>query len=175
MAGCAPKEVPVPEPAPVSPPKPSVSSILMQQYRAWKGVPYRLGGTSKKGIDCSGFMQVVFRDGFGIELPRTSVEQSQMGKPVSRLEIRTGDLLFFSTRKTDHIGVAMDAQRFLQASTSHGVIITELERYWWPKLMRVSRILDEERYVAMLPGFECIRTHRLEQMYRVEAFSSMHP
>lgn len=50
MAGCAPKEVPVPEPAPVSPPKPSVSSILMQQYRAWKGVPYRLGGTSKKEL-----------------------------------------------------------------------------------------------------------------------------
>ena len=108
-AGCAPKAVPVPvEPAPAPKPEPvSISAVLLRQYDTWKGVSYKFGGAGKSGIDCSGLMRVVFRDGFGLELPRTSIEQSRVGQPVACEMIRPGDLLFFSDRRSDHIGVAM--------------------------------------------------------------------
>jgi hypothetical protein len=151
VAGCAPKAVAPPEiqpPAP-TPPPPSVSDIIMEQYEKWKGVSYRFGGTSRAGVDCSGLMLVVFRDAFEIDLPRTSIEQSRVGRSVPREAIRPGDLLFFSDRKTDHIGVAVDGNRFLQASTSVGVTISGLDTYWGVRLSRVSRVLDDTRYAAV--------------------------
>lgn len=144
LGGCAfkpagPTEV-VPPPAETTPR--TVTGILWEQYEKWKGTAYKWGGTTKAGVDCSGLMQAVFRDGFGLNLPRTSIEQSQAGHPIPRNAIRAGDLLFFSDRRSDHIGVAVDGQRFLQASTSVGVTISELRHYWLPKLTRVSRVLD---------------------------------
>ena len=148
--GCAPKAVSPPEVQPPAPtPPPSVSDIIMEQYEKWKGVSYRFGGTSRAGVDCSGLMFVVFRDAFEIDLPRTSIEQSRVGQPVPREAIRPGDLLFFSDRKTDHIGVAVDGKRFLQASTSVGVTISDLDTYWGVRLTRVSRVLDETKYAGV--------------------------
>ncbi|STF30869.1 lipoprotein [Escherichia coli] len=68
-----------------------VKSRIMDQYADWKGVRYRLGGSTKKGIDCSGFVQRTFREQFGLELPRSTYEQQEMGKSVSRSNLRTGD------------------------------------------------------------------------------------
>jgi cell wall-associated NlpC family hydrolase len=153
-AGCATKTATPPEEAVPVPPAPapiSVSHVLLQQYDAWKGVSYRFGGTGRSGIDCSGFMLTVFRDGFGLALPRTSIEQSRLGQAVPRDRIRSGDLLFFSDRRSDHIGVALDGGRFLHASTSEGVTVSSLNGYWQSRLSRVSRILDESRYVAGAP------------------------
>lgn len=73
-----------------------VKSRIMDQYADWKGVRYRLGGSTKKGIDCSGFVQRTFREQFGLELPRSTYEQQEMGKSVSRSNLRTGDLVFCS-------------------------------------------------------------------------------
>jgi len=152
FAGCAPKVVAPPEVQPPAPPKPSVSDILFEQYGKWKGVPYKFGGTGRDGVDCSGLMLVVFRDAFDIALPRTSIEQIRVGQPVPREAIRPGDLLFFSDRKTDHIGVAVDGNRFLQASTSVGVTISSLDTYWGARLTRAGRVLDDTRYAcAILP------------------------
>lgn len=147
--GCAPKTVAPPEVQPPAPKPPSVSDILMEQYEKWKGVSYRFGGTSRAGVDCSGLMLVVFRDAFDIDLPRTSIEQSRVGRSVPREAMRPGDLLFFSDRKTDHIGVAVDGNRFLQASTSVGVTISGLDTYWGTRLTRVSRVLDETKYAGV--------------------------
>lgn len=153
IGGCASKTVAPsdevePPPVPIKPL--SISEILLKQYDKWKGTSYKFGGTSQAGVDCSGLMRAVFRDGFGLELPRTSIEQSQVGQPVPREAIRAGDLLFFSDRRTDHIGVALNSTRFLQASTSAGVIVSELQTYWLPKLTRVSRVLDANIYTAGL-------------------------
>ena len=148
--GCAPKTVAPPEIQPPAPKPPSVSDILMEQYGKWKGVSYKFGGTSRAGVDCSGLMLVVFRDAFDIDLPRTSIEQSRIGQPVPREAMRPGDLLFFSDRKTDHIGVAVDGNRFLQASTSVGVTISDLDTYWGVRLARVSRVLDDTRYADVI-------------------------
>lgn len=160
IGGCAPKTVVppaevVPPPAKTTPR--SVSEILLEQYEKWKGISYRWGGSSQAGVDCSGLVQAVFRDGFGLELPRTSIEQSRAGQPVPREAIRPGDLLFFSDRKTDHIGVAVDSNRFLQASTSAGVTVSELQKYWLPKLARVSRVLDDNIYTAGLQTDQPVR------------------
>ena len=67
-----------------------VKSRIMDQYADWKGVRYRLGGSTKKGIDCSSFVQRTFREQFGLELPRSTYEQQETGKSVSRTNLRTG-------------------------------------------------------------------------------------
>ncbi len=64
---------------------------LMDQYASWKGVRYRLGGSTRKGIDCSAFVQRTFREQFGLELPRSTSEQQETGKSISRAQLRTGD------------------------------------------------------------------------------------
>lgn len=70
-----------------------VKSRIMDQYADWKGVRYRLGGSTKKGIDCSAFVQRTFREQFGLDLPRSTYEQQEMGKSISRTKLRTGDLV----------------------------------------------------------------------------------
>lgn len=142
--GCATKTVAPPAefPPPSPEAKPSTSDILSAQYAKWANVSYKFGGTSTRGVDCSGLVRAVFQEGFEIDLPRTSIEQSRAGKPVPREALQTGDLVFFSDRKSDHIGVAMDTQRFLHASTSEGVTISELDKYWASRLARIIRILE---------------------------------
>ena len=85
-----------------------VKSRIMDQYADWKGVRYRLGGSTKKGIDCSGFVQRTFREQFGLELPRSTYEQQEMGKSVSRSNLRTGDLVLFRAGSTGrHVGICL--------------------------------------------------------------------
>lgn len=62
-----------------------VKSRIMDQYADWKGVRYRLGGSTKKGIDCSAFVQRTFREQFGLDLPRSTYEQQEMGNPFRAL------------------------------------------------------------------------------------------
>lgn len=152
-SGCGPKlpQLPGEVLPPTRPEPPTVREILLQEYAKWQGVPYKFGGTNRSGVDCSGLMQAVFRDGFNLTLPRRSIEQSHMGIRVSRGEIQPGDLLFFSDRKTDHIGVALDEHHFLQASTRAGVIISDLDRYWSARLTRISRILGDRVQMAKQP------------------------
>ncbi|STT84722.1 outer membrane lipoprotein [Klebsiella pneumoniae] len=77
-----------------------VKSRLMDQYASWKGVRYRLGGSTRKGIDCSAFVQRTFREQFGLELPRSTSEQQETGKSISRAQLRTGDLVLFRAGST---------------------------------------------------------------------------
>ena len=70
-----------------------VKSKILEQYAGWKGVRYRLGGSSKRGIDCSAFVQTTFREQFGMDLPRSTSEQQEMGKTIQRTKLRPGDLV----------------------------------------------------------------------------------
>ncbi|MCK5237662.1 MAG: C40 family peptidase, partial [Deltaproteobacteria bacterium] len=72
---------------------------LFSQYSSWKGVPYRYGGLSKSGVDCSGFVFNAFKDGLGIVLPRSTKELVKIGKKVKKKKLRSGDLVFFKTGK----------------------------------------------------------------------------
>lgn len=117
-----------------------VKSRLMDQYASWKGVRYRLGGSSKKGIDCSAFVQQTFRDQFGLELPRSTYEQQEMGKSVSRSKLRTGDLVLFRAGSTGrHVGIYIGNNQFVHASTSSGVVISSMDEPYWNKRYNEAR------------------------------------
>lgn len=117
---------------------------LNQQYQSWRGTRYRLGGNSRKGVDCSGFMQITFRDLFGISLPRTTSEQAKYGKRVSKSELRTGDLVFFNTGRGPngkHVGVYVRNGQFLHASTKGGIIYSDINSPYWSRTFWQGRRL----------------------------------
>lgn len=121
-----------------------VMANLSEHQQEWKGTRYRLGGTSKSGVDCSGFMQITFRDLFGIDLPRTTTEQAKEGTRVSKSEIKTGDLVFFKTGRGPngkHVGVYVKNGQFLHASTKGGVIYSDLDSPYWSKTFWQARRL----------------------------------
>lgn len=124
----------------------SVSSVnstrasLMQAYRDWKGTPYVLGGSSTRGVDCSSFVQIVFDDYFGIGIPGLTRTQLNAGNGIRRVSLRTGDLVFFRTgRKTLHVGIITEGKDFLHASTSKGVMISNLNDYYWSSRYLAAR------------------------------------
>ena len=121
----------------------AIKSSLDLAFKDWKGVPYVLGGSGYNGVDCSSFMQIVFADYFEIELPRNTREQMKEGASVKRNKIRLGDMVFFKTgRTTYHVGVMINNEQFLHASTSSGVMISGLqERYWTDAYLTTRRIL----------------------------------
>lgn len=109
-----------------------VKSRLMDQYASWKGVRYRLGGSTRKGIDCSAFVQRTFREQFGLELPRSTSEQQETGKSISRAQLRTGDLVLFRAGSTGrHVGIYLGNNQFVHASTSSGVTISSMDEPYW--------------------------------------------
>ncbi len=121
-----------------------VISSLSEHQREWKGTRYRLGGTSRSGVDCSGFMQITFRDLFGIDLPRTTTEQSKEGTRVSKNDLQTGDLVFFKTGRGPngkHVGVYVKNGQFLHASTKGGVIYSDMNSPYWSKTFWQARRL----------------------------------
>jgi hypothetical protein len=115
-------------------------SSFMDSYLAWKGTPYRLGGSTRRGIDCSAFVQQVYQE-FGQRypnslsyamLPRTTGGQWEASNEVSNSQVQVGDLVFFRTGvKQRHVGVYMGSYEFLHASTSKGVIISSLTTPYW--------------------------------------------
>ncbi len=121
----------------------SVHQLLHSAHEQWRGTPYVLGGSSPNGVDCSSFTQIVYRDYFGIELPRHTSEQLQEGRGVRRNHIRPGDLIFFRTaRGVLHVGIAMEDGDFLHASVSSGVMISNIrENYWAGIYIGTRRVL----------------------------------
>jgi len=117
-------------------------ALLIQEFRKWEGTPYVLGGGSRRGVDCSFFVQIVLRDAYGIAIPRTTREQMQIGRQVSPRSARLGDLVFFQTgRTTYHVGILMRGDFFMHASTSRGVTIDRLsEPYWQQRMIQVRRV-----------------------------------
>lgn len=115
---------------------------LYQQLTEWQGVPYKLGGTSKKGIDCSAFVQKTFIDRFGFLLPRTTAQQAQFGTAINKSELQAGDLIFFKTSyKTHHVGIYVENDQFIHASTSNGVMLSSItNRYWQNAFWQARRV-----------------------------------
>ena len=114
--------------------------LLKDQLASWQGVPYRHGGLSRQGVDCSGFVQLTFRDKFGVVLPRTAAEQAAVGIPLRRAELESGDLVFFRTGGDDrHVGIVMDGRWFIHASSSRGVIRSSLASPYWEGRFRQGR------------------------------------
>jgi cell wall-associated NlpC family hydrolase len=110
---------------------------------AFRGVPYRLGGSDPGGFDCSGLVHYVFAQ-YGISIPRIVEEQWRVGDKIQAKDIRPGDLLFFSTKGAGatHVAIALDSEHFVHAPNSTGVVRVEAlsSAYWGAHYMGARRI-----------------------------------
>jgi lipoprotein Spr len=115
---------------------------LLEGVDEWYGTRYRMGGTTKKGIDCSAFVGAVYASVFGISLPRTARDQYKAAKRISRTELQEGDLLFFNTRGgISHVGIYLQNNKFIHASVSKGVTVDDLfEPYYIRRFVAAGRI-----------------------------------
>ncbi|MFQ3610627.1 MAG: NlpC/P60 family protein [Fimbriimonadales bacterium] len=97
------------------------TQAIIQRAMGYLGHPYRRGGTSARGFDCSGFTTYIFRQ-HGIQLPRTSASQAGVGKPVPRNQLQPGDLVFFRTRgrRISHVGIYIGNGKFVHSSSARG-------------------------------------------------------
>ena len=100
----------------------------------WYGTPYKFGGTTKKGIDCSAFTVELYKEIYDIELPRISKDIATHIKRKYTNELQEGDLVFFSfgkSKEINHVGIYLHNNKFVHASTSKGVIISDLTEPWY--------------------------------------------
>lgn len=129
--------------------KSSAEFTIIQTAKSYRGTPYRYGGTTRAGIDCSALVYHAFA-AVGVTLPRTSVEQSKLGKKVPTKKVRPGDVLFFATGKkkkeVTHTGIVTEALRkeirFIHASTSLGVTEDYLGNSYWAKAFLFAKRLE---------------------------------
>lgn len=124
---------------------------MLAEAESYLGTPYRYGGTTRSGIDCSAFVLSVFGATMGMHLPRVAAAQAQQGERVAREDMRKGDLVFFSNGgRISHVGIVHDVDengsvRFIHASTSRGVMISPLtDSYWGPKFRFAKRIVNDD-------------------------------
>jgi hypothetical protein len=124
---------------------------LVSLIDEWMGTRYRLGGTSKLGIDCSAFMQVLFTGIYGISLPRTAREQYNMSQRISRTDLKEGDLIFFNTTGgVSHVGMYLQNNKFVHASSS-GVTISDIfDEYWVKRFIGVGRVQDSQESSVLI-------------------------
>jgi cell wall-associated NlpC family hydrolase len=123
--------------------KDNLNNELYDFYAQWEGVKYKLGGESKKGIDCSAFIQKAFKEKLDLTMPRTTTLQSKIGKEINKDELEAGDLVFFHTGRTKHVGIYMENGKFIHASTKSGVTISDLDNSYFSKnYWKAQRIID---------------------------------
>jgi cell wall-associated NlpC family hydrolase len=113
--------------------------------KTFVGAPYRSGGTSYKGVDCSGLAYVVYRQ-FDIRLPRTSSDQSRVGVHVDRSDIEPADLLFFRTTRRgsiSHVGIYIGKGKFIHASTGARTVRVDAlnDEYYRNRYVGARRVL----------------------------------
>lgn len=112
---------------------------------SWIGVPHRNGGMDKKGVDCSAFTTILEREIYNRSVPRTAKSMAESVKRKYEDDLKEGDLVFFDFQgqKFSHVGVYLHNNKFVHASTSKGVIISDLKDPWYYKYFsRAGSIKD---------------------------------
>lgn len=117
---------------------------LLQQIDHWWGTRYCLGGHDENCIDCSAFTQTLLQSVYGINVPRTAHEQYNFSTHINDDELREGDLVFFkSGRSITHVGLYICNNKFVHASVSSGVMISDLnDSYWSKRYAGAGRVSD---------------------------------
>ncbi len=109
---------------------------LMVESSRWLGVPYKFGGLSRDGLDCSGLTTVIYYNVYNTKLHRKSIDQFNLdSRHIKRQKLKSGDLVFFSITQSgkaiDHVGVYLKDDKFIHASTSKGVIVNNLDEQYY--------------------------------------------
>lgn len=126
------------------------ASTVVQVARSYLGVPYKVGGMDRRGMDCSGLVCKAYQEALHLSLPRTADAQAEQGKSVSMTDLRPGDLVFFReprAKKITHVGIVSEVRgrevRFIHASTSKGVREDSLQDpHWQARFVEARRLLS---------------------------------
>lgn len=114
-----------------------LNSSLYQMIDEWMGIPHRMGGSTKSGVDCSGFVSMVYQQVYGKNLARRSKDMAEHIKKKYDNQLKEGDLVFFSFggRDIDHVGIYLHNDKFVHVSTKQGVVISNLKDTWYYKYL----------------------------------------
>jgi len=125
----------------------NISNAIVSYAMAFKGAPYKWGGLTRQGMDCSGLVYKAFKK-HQIDIPRTSLAMSKTGKDILLRQVSSGDLLFFKTssKQINHVGLVVESKnaeiKFIHATTKRGVIVSKLsENYWKKAFQKAKRVL----------------------------------
>lgn len=120
-----------------------IRTQLLKHYQRWEGVPYRYGGNGYDGVDCSGFVHIMFDRALGKEVPRSTKLLSRIRNKVSMRNLRAGDIIIFRTSYSGlHAGIYVGNGEFIHASKSKGVMRSRLSNpYWQDAYSKAVRVI----------------------------------
>lgn len=126
---------------------------LIQNILSWLGTPYRYGGSTKSGVDCSNFVRSILNETVGIRLPANAQTQALLFEPIYEVDkLRFGDLIFFSGRnhrakRIGHVGIYLGNGIFVHSSTHRGVIVTHISESHYAQRYRFGGRLASGRFI----------------------------
>lgn len=119
---------------------------IRQEMSEWLNVRYRKAGITKQGVDCSGFIKMVFMEALDIVLPRSAIEQSNLGEHIKKDSLQFGDLIFFKTtgKRINHAGIYIGGGLFIHSSRTHGVRLDSflMSKYYSKRFALARRLFD---------------------------------
>lgn len=132
----------------------SVQESVLQTALSLLGTPYRFGGVTPEGFDCTGFVNYVYRNSAGIALPRESHDLVQAGEPVTAADLRPADIVYFriERQKPLHVGIYLGDGKFIHAPSTRGKVNIQSLRldYWRSRYLGARRIISDEVHATRL-------------------------
>ena len=122
-----------------------ITQQLFHAYKKWAGTKYCYGGENYNGIDCSALTQIIYKEAFNIDIPRTTKQQIKLGRSIAKKDLQEGDILFFKTSyKGLHSAIYLERGYFIHASSTNGVTLSSIYNpYWRTKYYQAKRVLTK--------------------------------